>query len=719
MKYLQRYSVILPFLGLLIASLPSAAQTPVLESQTSAVVVVDEPFDPNLPVEPRNDPGSEVDPSTLFDPATWVPIPADKLELDPTCLDTSTAEDALLAVQAGCTPGPGTFCGPQFYPAPGPFGCGLWNPSSSSPIRVHPVARNYFSYRTQLTPLLGASADNGCHLFLPSAGGDYCDQSNYMQVIDSFASRQLNKIRLWVALAGDVESGNQPFLQVEDEDLGTFWALDQRNPAFFDRLRTVVAYARSRGLFVEVTFFAPWIGDFNGFRGGPWGGQGRYGQPGSYGPLVKFTRWENFVQAHTVGSTLQLVDSVMEQAQRNVVEWTVEELWCYDHVYWELANEQEGYKCSSQEPEHPCTVLDTAKLQRIAAWNQLLITWLRAKEAAFGTPPSVRHLIAAQPFRDEGAVLALSNPNISVINGHYSTVSVTAHPQLDLGAIRLIRERHTPSKILGLNEGKIVQTFTSVDGTVGGGTYARTRWNDDPTWSGDEDLFWGVAASARAEAWEFLINQGGTVDHFGYRYDLANSRSLQGSMRHLLRFLRGLRLTELQRSSVPTGTGFTNPNWLAGWPAYPVGTAGWDATHRSQRFWAALEPKAGALKRQFVLYVHRSALRCKSGEYSASGCSSAGFLAFGGYDARGWVASSGQQYAGETLDLRLGGTAPTTYLLEWFSPATAGGAPLSTQTLHWTPSGSAGSCPQSLVPGKCVVQSAPYDFDVAVKITEQ
>jgi hypothetical protein len=278
---------------------------------------------------------------------------------------------------------------------------------------VYGPARNYFSYRGQLTPLLGASADNACHQFLaPTVPPQfYCDQSNHHQVLDQFAVKQLNKIRLWVAIGGDGDPVNQPFLRVTDSthpEYGTFWALDQPKAEYFARLREVVTYARQKGLFVEVTFFAPWIGDFAGFYAGPWGGAARYGnETAGYGDPVRLTRWENFVQANAVGSGFQLVDPSMEKAQRNVVEWTIEALWCFDHVYWELANEQENYKCG--DSQNPCTALDQAKLQRIANWNQLVIGWIQAKEATYGRTANTRHLIAVQPFRDRGAELALTN----------------------------------------------------------------------------------------------------------------------------------------------------------------------------------------------------------------------------------------------------------------------------------------------------------------------
>jgi hypothetical protein len=572
---------------------------------------------------------------------------------------------------------------------------------------------------------VGVSADNGCHLFLNPPSGtvppDNCDIGNYQAVLTQLEQKQLNKIRLWVGFGADVNPDNQPFKQVSVASLGTFWSLNEKNDDYFRRLREVVAYARQKNLFVEVTFFAPWEGgDFPAFRAGPWGGKGRCrlgcdaecgdacpAGTGTYGPVRQFTRWENFVQANRDANTgvISLVDPALQKAQENLVRWTVRELWCYDHIYWELGNEQEGLKCGSGAGEDPCTALDQAKLQKIANWNQLLIGWVQNEEAKFGRQVTTRHLIGVQPFTDRGTRLAIANGSIAVINGHYTSVSKSL-PALDTGAFKLIRELATSTRIFGFNEGKIVKTFVPEDGpNIGGGTFTRTRRNGT--------LYWGAAAPARAEAWEFLLNQGGALDHFGYRYNLASTKGLQSQLQHLLVFLRGLRLTELKRSSPPPGD--AKPGWLANWPSYPEGTAGYDTATASHKYWAALEPAANAVKRQFVLYVHHSSPRCQSGEYSSQGCN--GFLSFGGYDARIWTDS--RKYR-ETLDLRLGGTTPKTYLLQWYNPISAGGAPIASKVIDWTPSGTAGSCPaETLVPGKCVVQSEPYEYDIVVKITEQ
>ena len=31
----------------------------------------------------------------------------------------------------------------------------------------------------------------------------------------------------------------------------------------------------------------------------------------------------------------------MRQYQKNVIDWTIKWLWCYDNVWWEIANEPE------------------------------------------------------------------------------------------------------------------------------------------------------------------------------------------------------------------------------------------------------------------------------------------------------------------------------------------------------------------------------------------
>jgi hypothetical protein len=257
--------------GMALAFAASAQTRDEMDSfEPTAIDITDSIFDPERPAGPDNDPGTLTDPSTVFDPTTWEPIPPEKLELDPSYVETPTG-DELFAPTATCTPSATVFCGPQHYPDPGPAGCGGWNPVNSLPLKVFGPFKSYFSYRSQMTPLVGVSADDACHLYLSSpAPLYYCDQSNYLGVLEQLRLRELNKIRLWVGFGAETEPLNQPFEQVTVAGLGTFWALDRKHEDYFRRLREVVAEARRKGLFVEVSFFAPWEGgDFDRFRQGP------------------------------------------------------------------------------------------------------------------------------------------------------------------------------------------------------------------------------------------------------------------------------------------------------------------------------------------------------------------------------------------------------------------------------------------------------------------
>jgi hypothetical protein len=140
-----------------------------------------------------------------------------------------------------------------------------------TPIKYCP--ERYFCTGTELRPLVGVSADAGCHI--PLSDATVCNRSNAKDVIDSIADEGLNKMRLWVSLAGNSPfvkndlSSAHPFVYVSQS---RYWRLDCPNETYFKKLESVVDYASqpSNDITVEVTFFAPGEGTFSG---GPWDGK--------------------------------------------------------------------------------------------------------------------------------------------------------------------------------------------------------------------------------------------------------------------------------------------------------------------------------------------------------------------------------------------------------------------------------------------------------------
>jgi len=362
------------------------------------------------------------------------------------------------------------------------------------PAKLDSNFPRYLSYRLKTRLLVGVSADNGCHLDLSA---DKCNFTNHQATLKAAHDAGLNKIRLWVAIAGEKTPNNVPFLYCTDStnpDCSStaypYWRLDKPNGLFFGRLRQVVAYAQTLDMLVEVTFFAPFEGDF--FTTGPWGGKGKL--PGANGlEIVKLSQEEYAVVDDPRGTPQAQMNLRMREAQRNVISWTVRELWCFDNVWWEIANEP--------EPESVDPVA-------LAVWQKAMIRAAMDEEGHYPLLASGGHLIAVQPFTTVGADLYKNDPNVDILNGHYTTVTTDpastlpngASRQLDAGALTLVQKYGSRQRPFGFNETKITP--------FGGKTGTRAHV--------DGVLKQGLPEPARAEAWEFLFDQGGIHDHYGY-----------------------------------------------------------------------------------------------------------------------------------------------------------------------------------------------------------
>ncbi|MEP7011563.1 MAG: hypothetical protein ABJC13_14670 [Acidobacteriota bacterium] len=353
-----------------------------------------------------------------------------------------------------------------------------------------PFASRYFSYRNTIQTLVGVSADNGCHLELSS---DKCNWTNYPTTIQAAFEAGLNKLRLWIALAGEKNPNNVPFLYcpsaVASPDCANFpanaypfWRLDKPNTRYFQRLRDVVAYAQDpRKMIVEVTIFAPFEGDF--FSQGPWGGKGMMPKSDGTFETVKFSKPEYFVTHDTRGTQEALTNERMRVAQAKVIEWTVQELWCFDTVYWEIANEPEAQTVDPLE---------------VAKWQRDMIAQVTFQEAKYPRLAAGGHLVAVQPFTTKGAGQFIGNPD------------------------------------------------------VGGKSGTRAHTNGALT----EKL----AEPARAEAWEFLFDQGATYDHFGYLSggDPNTPATIRRQLGVLKKFVNALPLGRLTSSRSAWSGGLPN-----------------------------------------------------------------------------------------------------------------------------------------------------------------
>lgn len=455
-----------------------------------------------------DDPGSSEDPGGT-DSQTTLGEPDLAYDGDPGILDDPSLYPP---DQVGREPSFG-------YVSAVPVDCRQYSGGTVTPLGIRASSPRYLAYAGAIKLLVGASADVACH-FRYTKDNPMLDKCNfgpslshppnpgepvpgpgthYEQVLTGLKNAGFNKTRLWVALGYETDRENLPFLW---DAQGGYWRLDQKNQDYFDRIRAVVSKAKELDMFVEVTFFAPFQGPRNGFSAGPWSWNANLARaldPGQTGPPTRagFTS-QYYAVIHDTRTGVEATrNERMRHYQKKVIEWTVEELWCYDNVYWEIANEPEERKV------YPLKVAD---------WQKSMIATVRQEDCPATATDCTdrlsalarRHLIAVQPFTKLGADNFLSNANVSIINGHYTQIRTDPvrpfpDPQdspnrLDLGAIELGRRYATQAKVLGFNEGKI----TPLGGTSGTRSHVNGIVAEGPD-------------AARAEAWEFLFYRGGTL----------------------------------------------------------------------------------------------------------------------------------------------------------------------------------------------------------------
>lgn len=529
------------------------------------------------------------------------------------------------------------------------------------PIKPDPTNPQYFVYQDQVIPLVGASASYLCHVDQTNQNESYCTWNNYCRYdgiaclasasvdregyIDQLQRFRLNKMRLWIGLnhspGRDAQSGigrpydhEQPFLWVDDpssiDPNKGWWNVNVWDDEFFNRLRKVVEYAKLKNVIVEITLFDPWSGDWTQ---GPWHCNNVYNNA-----TVKtcFTQRLNFVTLAN-GSTAdeQTKNSNARARQVALMKKVADTLNHLDNFYWEIANEPEINGSQAGD--------GTA----VAAWHNSMISQLAPYD---GGLPNGRHYIAVNYHTTNALSTVNANSDIAIVTGHY--VALRDEPRVS--AIELIRTYHAPAnelnRVFGFNESKI-----------------------SPIQVTD-------VRAVRAEAWEFMLNEGGLFDHLGYQW--RTSTLATGVRRHLgflNDFLKSFTLQFMGRQVNDP------PAWCNNLPVY--GTP--DPVGGGKTFWGAMQ----WTRNQYALYVHHSLVDEDPTK------------AFRGYIPK---VTSPAAYQ-ETLNLNLG-TLPGTFLAEWIDPANGMLYPSSDLT---APSSVSISWQGS---GTYSLKSPKYSFDIALRI---
>jgi hypothetical protein len=502
----------------------------------------------------------------------------------------------------------------------------------------------YFNYNGRTMALVGTSASYLCHVTQPDREDSYCTWENRVSFLNDLQGKGLNKIRLWLALnhspgSRPIDSPGtpthndltpytyeQPF---KWDPVNKFWNLDVWEQGFFDRVSQVVSDAQSRGIIVEVTLFDGFLG---AFENSPWNDRNNspQGVNKSLSAEKYFTAYDNVTGDSNLGN------QYVRTRQRAFIQKMVSTLNSFDNFYWEVSNEPD---------------LANEDMTATINWHKDMIQEIVNAEA----PLAKKHMIAVNFSQDQTINWAAMQANIKIIDGHYVAISDFAGRPRN-GAVEMIRTFLKPTqagnvdKTFGFNEGRISPNVTGADEN-----------------------------SVRAEAWEFMLYEGGSLDHLGYEWKFnPTSANIRAQLGVLAKFLNGqysggvlvtpgLTLTNVSRQIM-------NPvSWCPDIAAYGTGNTYWGAMQ-----WT---------RNEYALYIHHSALSTGS---------------FKKYDPL--VTSGGYSH---NFRLNLGSLAGN-FTARWIDPKT-GLDVASPHNFFWPANGTLYQLPPS----------PSYNFDIVLSVRRQ
>jgi hypothetical protein len=407
------------------------------------------------------------------------------------------------------------------------------------------------------------------------------------------------------------------------------------------------AAAKSPPIIVEVTMFDAWQGTF---ATSPW-------NPVNNTQNSGFTQRKFFAAYDNGSSDSSLQNQFGRGRQIALMQKVADELNGFDNVYYEIANEPD-----IDQVANGVTGAD------VATWHAAMTTALSNHE---NTKPK-RHLIAANFFTDAAFATVRSPTNgnrlASVVSGHYidaKDLDTDGNGSLDLpryGALSMIQRYHNGdgnelNRIFGFNETKAVCCVGSPSTPTG----------------------------ARAEAWEFMLNEGGMLDHYSLDRTTADASSVRDYLRALRGFLASFDLRNVQR--VTAGTPASPP-----WMGYLGSQNLCNITSQGTTCfnWASLAWPG----QQYGLYFHH-------------GLASANTFAHYNVPA---PTSHTLMLSLNNLASGCSAAAPCTFRYDWIEPATGAvkcATAACTGTISWTGSGSIG------------IGSPSYTFDIALRLVRQ
>jgi hypothetical protein len=469
---------------------------------------------------------------------------------------------------------------------PTPALCSTLTPTNE-PIKVS-SNKQYLQYKNAILPLVGQSASYLCHVEQPGtirhADGSttvpnqhFCTWSNHQQYIggtalgcnpsNPFCPDEPNVIQLWVSLnhsPGRERGRTEPYCYEHPfKWTGSKW--DLFNPdtqahnweqSFFDRLRCVVQYAWQFDMIVEVTLFDPWSGSDTT---GPWHQPASANEPYFRNEICFASLNATVPNGSRCDDYVAYPDhKVLHRLQEEIAKKVAATLCNYPNVYYEIANELDF----------------TATPSQVKSWYQKIEAALRAGEQACAKPD---HIFGAN-LRDNATIESLLPTSLaSVLSGHYPQITPTSGTDTMHGAIELLRAHHNGNqveidRVYSFNETKIV-------GQPGAPVPETSQ----------------TVESARAEAWEFMLSEGGVYNRYVDRWQEGDAALAWGELGTLRGFLSTLPLGSMQRSA---NSAANLPVWITG------GMNGYNApdAQGGKTFWGAMHQPSEV----YVLYIHHS-----------------------------------------------------------------------------------------------------------------
>lgn len=545
--------------------------------------------------------------------------------------------------------------------------------------------KQYFSYNGTTLALVGISGEYLPHVKRPLKKNVYVtfDSDSLPVYLADLKAKHINKIRMWIGVNHSIGIGeNDPATKPNGQPYpgeqpfffnGSRWRLDRYDTGiggFFENVKSVLDLCAQNGVFVEVTLVDAFQGTYST---SPWypgtlDANGNVLTSGNrnlwYDPAAGcapcydagFTKpaymvsFDNTTCTDLACATESARNKTTRALQAKFIEQAVTALNGYTNFYWEIAN----------EPDFN-TNTNPLDIDAMINWHNAVAKKIVAVEG----PLLNKHAIAAN-FITKAALDKIQqnparlDPSIQILNGHYVDITVKNGIQPRLGAITANNAYN--------------RTATTIDKLFGFGETLLSSPNPDVPTEADRQAW-------RAEAWEFLMSEGGVYDNLGYGWSTPVASNLRGDLGKLADFINGsggLQLAALRRE---TGT---TPSWISG-GVLTYGTL--DASLGVPIYWGSMKRPNGG---QFVFYMHHS------DRTTALGAT--------GYVAKPKTGTNSYQ---RTLTFNPGAAPVGYYRLEWFyyPPNASQGAQVTcAESINWSS-------------GTFSRLSPKYSYDLAVRLT--